>query len=175
MNKKLILLFVLSICFIVLIIFVIPTSPHVIRLKPAEAKDSDGNPSSDIIQRIVLEKDFEDVTLKVRPFGYIIVKEWNNGMTDLSNIEKAIINVKWKTDVKNGAGNIYVGYSTDEGKSFVEKGPFNESENIQNSVIKLPKPFTYDLKKVQVRWRGEDLDYRLTARGYVNFTMDVYI
>lgn len=152
-----------------------PASSNVIHLTPIEAKDSDGNPSSDIIQRIILENDFEDVILKVRPFGYITVKEWDNGMSDISKIEKAIINVKWKTDVNKGAGNIYIGYSTDEGKSFVEKGPFNESEIIQNSVIELPKPFTYDLKKVQVRWRGEDLDYRLAARGYVNFTMDVYV
>jgi hypothetical protein len=173
--KNKLILSVLVIFFIVLIFLLIFTSSRAIHLKPAEANDSDGNPSSDIIQKIVVENDFEDVILKVKPYGYVTVKKWNDGISDTFNVKKAIINVQWKTDVNRGAGNIYIGYSIDEGKSFVEIGSYNESKNLQNTVMELPKPFTYDLKKVQVRWRGEDLDYRLAAKGYVKFLMDVYV
>ncbi len=176
MKNKLALLCVLIIFIIIIsMFFMIPKTTSTLHLMPIEAIDSDANPSSDIIQRIVWENDFEDVTLKERPFGYIIIKEWDDGLSDLSNAEKAIVNVQWKTDVNRGASNIYIGYSTNDGETFEEVGPFNETEIIQNTKIELPKPFVYNLKKVQVRWRGEDIDYRLAARGYVNFIMDVYV
>lgn len=173
--KEKFILFVLVVSLFVIAYFLILPSTRVIHLTPIEANDSDGNPSSDIIQRIVAENDFEDVILKVKPFGYVTVKEWNDRTTEISNVKKTIVNVQWKTDVNRGAGNIYIGYSTDEGNSFTEIGPYNESGNVQNTAIELSKPFTYDLKKVQVRWRGEDLDYRLAAKGYVKFEMDIYV
>lgn len=164
----------LSLLFLIIIgIFLVVLRPHTIRLKPIDAEDSDGSPSSDIINRINVENDFEDVILKVNPHGFITVKEWGDE-TIPSNVKKVIIHVLWKTDTNRGAGNIYVGYSTDGGESFIETGPFDENETEQDTKIELSKHFDYDLSEIQVRWRGEDLDYRLPARGYVSFMMEVY-
>jgi hypothetical protein len=171
--KKRILLIPLAVAIaIVLFIFFMPSS--LIVMTPKSIADSDGNPSSEIVQRIVAEDGFEDVILKLRPFGYVTVQSWGNDTESFSKIKRAAVSVLWRTDANRGAGNIYVGYSTDNGASFVELGPFNESETVQNTTMEFAENFTSDIRNLQVRWRGEDLDYRLAANGYVSFKMNVY-
>jgi hypothetical protein len=164
-----------SMLLISMVVVIHITTAGTFSLKPAIIEDSDGNPSPDIVQRIVAEEDFEDVNLKVEPFGFVTVREWDTSAVKEAVIKKAVANVMWKTDGGMGAGNIYVGYSTDGGNTFVESGPFNESEEVQHISIELPSDSLNDLENVQVRLRGEDTDYRLAAKGYVSFGMDVYV
>jgi hypothetical protein len=169
--KKIFLLAVPVVIMIAALMF-ISMQPLLIVMSPVEIVDSDGKSSSDIIYNIA-SNGFDDVTLKLRPFGYVTVVTWEE-TAKFSKIKKATVSVFWKSDTGRGAGNIYVGYSTDNGASFVEKGPFNETDLMQNTTFEFGENFTSDIRNLQVRWRGEDLDYRLAAKGYVNFKMDVY-
>ena len=170
MKKRILIIPVAIVVAVAFIIVFMP--PSLIAMSPAKMVDSDGKSSPDIIQN--LNSGFDDVSLKLRPFGYVKVESWGNDTAKFSKMKRAVVSVLWKTDMNKGAGNIYVGYSTDNGVSFVEKGPFNESEIVQNTTLEFRENFTSDIRSLQVRWRGEDLDYRLAAKGYVDFKMNVY-
>jgi hypothetical protein len=145
--------------------------PEMIKARPSYARDSDGNPSGDITERIS-SNGLEDVNLKVSGFAFVQVDGWNF-THPLVRPERVFVNVLWKTDVSRGAGNIYVGYSID-GETFSELGPFNESSDIQNTTLEIAGPYQYDVGGIKVRWRGNDTDYKTAARGYVSFEMTVY-
>ncbi len=162
------LLFI-AVCFLFIQIY---TKPVTVHFAPVQAVDSDGTPSSEIIGHM---NDFEDVGLKTDPFGHVTVTQWSGEVPPGFTVENATVHIRWKTDMDLGAGNIFVGYSTDSGESFVEAGPFGESETERGTVLEISGPIAYNLTKVQVRWRGEDLDYRFPATGYVSFSMDAKI
>lgn len=163
------LLLFIAACVLFVLIY---TKPVTVHFAPVQALDSDGTPSSEILEHM---KDFEDVDMKADPFGHVTVTEWGGEIPPGFTVENATVHIRWKTDIDLGAGNIFMGYSTDGGESFVETGPFNESEIEQDTVLELSGPIAYNVTKVQVRWRGEDLDYRFPATGYVSFSMDAKI
>lgn len=133
-------------------------------LRPLEANDTDGTPSEEIIQN--MDNGFESVILKLYPFGYLEVYKWE----DSGFLKKAFAIVDWKTYKEMGAGNIYIGYSFD-GKKYYEVGPFKESDNVTETVIEVPVNLFSDLKKLIIRFRGEDLDYAADAIAEVRIRL----
>jgi hypothetical protein len=133
--------------------------------KPTDASDSDGTRDSDILTNV--NSSFEKVILKVSPFGYLEVSNWEG----FGLVKKATAIVNWRTYKDFGAGNIYVGYSF--GDIFTEVGPFNESAELTETKIEIPvNPFT-DLRRLRVRFRGEDTDFGPDAVAEVNIRLRV--
>jgi len=110
-----------------------------------------------------------EINLKTWPYGSSVAEGWEMSPTDEG--KSAIAHVKWKTDEGAGAGNIYIGYSYD-GQRWIEKGPFNESVSEKDTLIELGRLGKGQLAKLQLRFRGEDMDRMLPAFAYVQFSLE---
>ncbi len=153
-------------------VLVFPLDSFRVNRYPVAARDSDSTPTGLLIANLG-DSSMEPVILKFAPFGYLTVENWNKDLTSLGGeVKSAQLIVNWRTDIGRGAGNIYIGYSLDGGKTFKEVGPFTESTGTATS-IDLPQLSLSDLNGVDARFRGEDMDGKGPAVAYVNMRMDV--
>ncbi|MFH1294603.1 MAG: DUF2341 domain-containing protein [Candidatus Aenigmatarchaeota archaeon] len=111
--------------------------------------------------------DFIGVNMKTNPYGFAIADNWSLELSD----EMVRASVSWYTDVGAGAGDIYIGYSTD-GQNWEEQGPFSESGSIQQTFFDLSG--IEDLDNLRLRFRGQDLDRMYPAFAYVSFKVESY-
>lgn len=162
MKLKIVIIAVISI----LILFLFFPREMEVYPKPIKAKDTDGTPQEEILEN--MKNGFEMVILKFYPFGYLEITEWEK----VRFLKEVYAIIEWRTYKGLGAGNIYIGYSFD-GKNYIEFGPFNESENITKTVIKIPVNIFSDISRLKIRFRGEDIDFALDAIAEVNIKLKV--